>query len=271
MIASIHVFRTKELKMSKKIVYLSFILLCLSCPALAHDFWAGVDKAVIGQPASVFLGHSHGFPLPEEIKPDVYAERFNPLALIGAKGEIKLKQGTQAQSFVSEEPLTAGSYYVLASSKPGFSSRTPSGWTRKSKTEDPTAVSCTFGSNFGKNLINLDPAGADSFVTKPVGHKLEIVPQVNPDKIKAGDKFPVIVLFDGKPFAGASVGAFFAGFTEHNDALAFSATSKKDGLVEIIPLKSGSWLAKATYTNPYSDEKACDREVYNATLAFTIQ
>jgi uncharacterized GH25 family protein len=80
----------------------------------------------------------------------------------------------------------------------------------------------------------------------------------------------VKVLFNGEPVAGASVGAFFAGFTEDNEALAFSASTDQDGLVEIIPLRSGNWLAKVSKSDPYADEKVCDRESYSASLAFKI-
>jgi uncharacterized GH25 family protein len=181
-----------------------------------------------------------------------------------------LNQGPKAQAFVSAEPLTADNYYVLAGSKIGFASRTPSGYARKSKVEEPTATTCSYGANYGKNLIGLNLSGDESFVTKPIGQKLEIVPQINPEKVKVGGKLPVKVLFDGKPLANANVGAFFAGFSEHNQALAFSSSTDKDGLVEIIPLRPGKWLAKVSQSSPYSDLKICDRETYSATFAFTI-
>ncbi|MDR2443759.1 MAG: DUF4198 domain-containing protein [Deltaproteobacteria bacterium] len=238
---------------------------------MAHDFWAGAKDSAVGQPANVFLGFGHDFPEPDEIKPETYAERYDPVTLIGVSGPIALKAGDQAQNFVSEGPLSAGSYYVLVNSKVGFASRTPSGYVRKSKAEDPTATTCSYGGNFGKNLINLDPASDDSFVTKPVGHKLEIVPQVNPETVKVGEKFPVKVLLDGSPLPRATVEAFFAGFYEDNEALAFSASTDKDGLVYIIPLRPGKWLANVSHTVPYSDLKVCDREAYGASLAFTIK
>jgi uncharacterized GH25 family protein len=158
--------------MFNKTIFLCLIVLGLSCPALAHDFWAGVEKATAGEPAVVFQGFGHHFPAPDEIKADVYAERFEPVTLIGVSGPIALKAGEQAWSFSTEGPISAGSYYVLASSKIGFASRTTSGYVRKSKTDEPTAVSCSYGANYGKNLINLDPAGDEAFVTKPIGQKL---------------------------------------------------------------------------------------------------
>jgi uncharacterized GH25 family protein len=103
-----------------------------------------------------------------------------------------------------------------------------------------------------------------------VGHKLEIVPQINPAMIKVGDKFPVKVLFDGQPLPAASLGAFFAGFSEENEALAFQAPTNKDGLVDIVPLRPGDWLAKVSKSDPYPDESVCGRETYSASLAFSI-
>ncbi|MDR2387781.1 MAG: DUF4198 domain-containing protein [Deltaproteobacteria bacterium] len=256
--------------MLKKVIFFFVVAILMASPLRAHDFWAGLEKAAVGEPALIFLGFGHHFPAADEIKAEVYAERFEPITLIGTKGPIALKAGAQGQDFVSEAPLAAGSYYVLAAGKPGFSSRSPSGYVRKSKADEPSAISCSYGASYGKNLINLDPPSPDSFVTKPVGQKLEIVPQVNPAKVKVGEKFPVKVLFDGKPLAGASLGAYFEGFSEGNEALAFSATTNKDGLVNIIPLRPGAWLAKVSKSDPYSDPKICDRESYSASLAFTI-
>jgi uncharacterized GH25 family protein len=237
---------------------------------MAIDFWAGVEKAQEGEPAMVFQGMGDTFPNAVEIKPNFFADRYEPLAMIGANGEVKLKGGAQGQSFVSEEPLASGSYFVLASSIAGFASRTPTSVVRRAKNEEPTATSCSFGANFGKTLVNVPPAGEDSFISKPLGQKLEIVPQVNPEKVKAGDKFPVKVLYGDKPLAGATVGAFFAGFTEKNRALAFSSQTDSEGLVEIVPLRPGTWLAKVSKSDPYSDPQVCDRETYSASFVFTI-
>jgi uncharacterized GH25 family protein len=256
--------------MFKKIFFPMLALIFLSSPALAIDFWAGVEKAAVGEPVRVFQGMGDGFPKSEEIKAETYADRYEPITMVGANGEVKLKKGNSGESFVTEEPLSAGSYYVLAESVVGFASRTPTGVVRKSKFEDPTVTTCSHGGNFGKTLINLEPAGEDSFVAKPVGQKLEIVPQVNPSKVKVGEKFPVKVLYDGKPLASATVGAFFAGFTEGNKSLAFSSQTDAEGLVEIIPLRPGQWLAKVSRSGAYSDPKVCDRETYAASFAFTI-
>lgn len=245
-------------------------VVCLSFPAMAHDFWAGLEKTDSGAKVTVFQGFGHNFPVGEDISAEVVSERFEPLKLLGANGEMKLAQGDKPHAFVSEAALSAGSYFVLAASKEGFASRTPSQFVRKSKAEEPSATSCSFGANYGKNIFTVGEAGDDAWIAKPVGQKMEIVPLVNPEKVKPGDKFPVVVYFDGQPLPRASVGAFFAGFTEGNEALAFSAFTDKDGQVDIIPLKAGVWLAKVSRTEEYSDKTVCDRETYSATLAFVI-
>jgi uncharacterized GH25 family protein len=317
----------------RKIFLFSLAVLIFSASqAQAIDFWAGVEKALEGEPAQVFQGMGD-FPKLNAIKPEAYAQRYQPISLVGPGGEVKLKAGASGESYVSLEPLTAGSYYVLAASLEGFASRTPDGVVRKSKAEDPTATACSFGGNFGKTLVNVRPrpeatqvakasqipdqakpadanaatqsapvtevtqadqaaqspetpqaaenpenASApafseteiDNFVIKPMGQKLEIVPQINPQKIKVGEKLPVKVLFDGEPLVSANVGAFFAGFTEGNKALAFSEMTNEQGLVEIIPLRPGEWLAKVSKSGPYSDAKVCDRETYATSFVFTV-
>jgi uncharacterized GH25 family protein len=259
--------------MSRKIIFLLALIFTVSVSwqASAHDFWAGLGKADPGGRVVVFQGFGHNFPAADEITAEVFAERFEALKLVGANGEIQLEAGPNAYTFNSREALPAGSYYVAASSVVGFASRTPSGFVRKSKAEDSSATSCSFGGNFGKNLFTVDPAGDDSWIKKPLGQKLEIVPQANPETVAVGGRFPVVVYFDDKPRPGARVEAFFAGFTEDNSAAAFSAAADNDGQVDIIPLRPGQWLAKVSQTEPYSDPAACDRETYSASLAFTIK
>ncbi|MDR1109872.1 MAG: DUF4198 domain-containing protein [Deltaproteobacteria bacterium] len=253
-----------------KIIYLFLLSMLFAWPAQAHDFWAGVDKATLGEPAIVFLGFSDDFPIGEEITAEDYAKRYMPAKLIGDKGELGLEPGAKANVFQGVSPLENGTYFVVTESQNSFVSRTPSGPSWKSKLEEPEATACFYGAVYGKNLFVLGEAGDEDFIARPLGQKLEIVPQLDPGTLKPGDKFPVKVLLDGQPLAGANVGAFFAGFTADNEALAFSQATDQDGQVEIIPLRPGEWLAKVNHMNPYSDTKVCDRESYSASLAFTI-
>lgn len=97
---------------------------------------------------------------------------------------------------------------------------------------------------------------------EPVGMFLEIVPEVDPTALKAGDDFPVRVLKDGKPFAGFSLNALSAGggkgATRRTDS-AGRATFRID--------KAGPWLLRGTDIRR-STKPNIDWESHFATLTF---
>jgi ABC-type Co2+ transport system, periplasmic component len=251
--------------------FLSLALLAIfaSSPALAHDFWAGAQTLTEGQPLTAVLGFGHNFPEGEAIVADQIGVRYNPLKVLGPDGELSLKKGSETKLYVSEQPLAKGTYLVLSTTIPMFRSNTPEGWISKPKNEALAATTCRFASSFGKAVVNTGGAKDTALASKPVGHDLEIVPQINPAQIKAGQKFPVKVLFKGRPMPGASVEAFFAGFSD-DGSYAFAGQTNQEGLINIIPLKGGEWLAKVSESRPYSDQAKCDTENYNASLTFTI-
>jgi uncharacterized GH25 family protein len=253
----------------QKILFTFIVVTFLATPALAHDFWTIDRGAQEGAPLTVLLGNGHNFPLGEEITADQVSERYEPLRILGPDGELTLKPGPEPRLAVSEKPLAKGTYLLLAAGKNGFSTQSPDGWVRKPKNEVPGAVKCGFGANFAKAVVNVGAAEVN-LIKKPVGQKLEIVPQVNPASVKVGEVFPVQVILDGKPLPNTRLGAYFAGFGHEGDSQAFSALTDKNGLVSIIPLRSGVWLAKVSTSGPYADQARCDTENYSATLAFTI-
>jgi uncharacterized GH25 family protein len=215
------------------------------------------------------FGFGHNFPEGEALKEADFQERFFAPKLIGPTGELLLAAGSEARLFVSP-PAGPGTYFILTESRESFFSRTPDGFSRKSKKDDPAVVTCSFGANFGKSVLVLGNGAKTSDYSKPQGQKLEIVPQKDPSLLKAGESFPVLVLFEGKPLPRATVNAYYAGFTEDNSAFAFSGNTNKDGLVNIVTVKGGEWLAKVTQSTDYSDASTCDKLNYSATLAFTV-
>ncbi|MDR3205380.1 MAG: DUF4198 domain-containing protein [Deltaproteobacteria bacterium] len=253
-------------------ILISFLFISLAAsPLMAHDFWAKTEGPAADGKLTVAIGYGHNFPEGEKLKAEDVSERYQPPKLFSPKGEVKLVPESEPGVFVTESPLTKDTYLITVDSKTSFSSQTPNGWVRKSKKEDPSATRCTFGANFGKSIVNIDVATNKEAAAKVVGQKLEIVPLINPYEVRVGQPFPVKVLFDQKPLARVSLGAYFAGFSEDNSAYAFSAYTNKDGEVSIIPLMPGQWLAKVVKSDPYSDPAVCDNENYTASFTFTVK
>jgi hypothetical protein len=110
----------------------------------------------------------------------------------------------------------------------------------------------------------------DGLITKPVGQRLEIVPLINPAKVKVQDKFPMQVLCDGKPANAINVEATFAGFSDR-DYKAFQGKTNMKGLIDFIPLKHGYWVAQAKQTFEHPDKIRADEVVLVSTLTFKIK
>lgn len=245
-------------------------IMLLAAPAFAHDFWADALDPQEGKSLTTVIGYGHNFPGGEALSDEQIKTRFEAPRLLGFGGVLELSKGADNKFFISKKPVTKGTYLVLTSAAPTFYTTAPNGSTSKPKNEVPGAVTCMRSSSFGKAIINVGGAAAETALfTKPVGQNLEIVPMANPAAIKPGQKFPVKVLFKGQPLVGATVAAYFAGFSDEG-ASAFSGRTNKDGIVNIIPLKGGKWLAKVSHSFPYVDLNACDTERLNSSLTFTI-
>ena len=254
----------------KKQLLFAASLLVLQSQTLAHDFWTIEKEASVGAPLTVLLGFGHNFPSGEEITAEQMKARFEPPRAWGPDGELSLTPGSEPRLVVSEKPITAGSYLLAASSQIGFNSQTPDGWVRLPKNETKGATRCVYGGNFAKAVANVGDSTDSDTIQKTLGHKLEIVPLTNPTTVKVGQAFPVKVLKDGQPLSGTRLGAYFAGFTADGSAQAFSAMTNKEGLVNIIPLRSGYWLAEVSFRGAYADTAKCDTENFSATLTFRI-
>ena len=233
----------------------------------AHEFWAGILGPEVDGRYVLFAGWGDGFPANEG------AEGLDGLAkprLAGPGGELELTPAEACGEYATSEPLGAGTYVAQVNDKARFFGRTESGWIEKSKAEDPAVTRCNYGGHFGKAVLNVGGAGDPKSAGAVLGHKLEIIPLNDPAAIEAGRPFPLKVLYDVEPAQNLKVEAYFAGLTPDNSAMAFSRQTDADGLVELIPLKAGLWLAMATREAPYGDQAVCDKEIFSATLAFEI-
>ena len=130
---------------------------------------------------------------------------------------------------------------------------------------------------FAKYVLNVDGADTTAVIGKPVGQKLEIVPQVNPATVKPGGRFPVQVLIDGQPAKQVEVKGVYDGFNGRADEKdpangykAFYGKTDLKGMIEIIPAKAGLWNVNASMTPEYPDKAVADEYSLTARLVFMI-
>ncbi|WP_448807784.1 DUF4198 domain-containing protein [Aminobacterium mobile] len=249
---------------------MSFVVLSifLGAPgAHAHDFWINA-KTPEGDVFKAEIGYGHNFPHPEPIA-EGRTGLFDVLHLVKPDGVMALTQSGENYAYQCQVGLEKGDYLVTGIYKPTFWAKGPDGWAQKNRIEYPSATYVEEAAMFAKTIFNVGGATSNGLISKAVGHRLEIVPQVNPATVKVGGSFPVQVLFDGKPLQTAQVTATFADFSD-KEYKAFQGRTDLKGFIDIVPLRSGYWFAKVEHSYDYGDKTKCDEVVLVSTLSFYI-
>ncbi len=258
----------KGKKVASALAALALCALIAVPKAQAHDMWVnGYEPS--GNVVKAELAYGHDFPKAEPIAEDRLAI-FEPLALITPDGSFEMKQVGENYAYELEKELGKGSYIVTGTYKPTFWSKGPDGWAQKNKKEMPDATYSQLAIMLGKTVVNVEGSDSDDFITKPVGQKLEIVPLKNPAKVKAGETLPVQILLDGKPVKMAEVKATFAGFAENKEHQAFCGKADIKGIIDIVVLKEGQWIAKVSHKAPYEDPAVSDELTVYSTFTFNV-
>lgn len=243
----------------------------------AHRVWVESTPLKAGEVLQADLGYGE-FPTLETIPEKRLSFFEQGMHLLSAKGSEALKQSSDKNyHFVSQAPLAEGSYVISATYKPTFWSQNAEGWKQADMKNTPNATYCEQTSMYGKQIINVGKDSGVNVVADKVGHKLEIVPMVNPASVKVGEPFKVVVLYEGEPLPNATLTATFKGFDtqDHShshkvEAQAFSDTTGEDGTVNIIPLKDGFWKAAVVHEVPFSDPAQCQKSKHYASMTFDI-
>lgn len=245
---------------------LAILAIGTCCTASAHDFWVNGDN---GHHFVATIGYGHAFPDPEII-PDGRLKLFDPLFVIKKDGSKTTLKQTSPNYQYEGQKLAAGSYILAGHYKPTF-------WTKdrqdkwhmdSTKQNVKDVASCSRSSMNAKAIIQVGNT-EEAFLTRPSGQPLEIVPLTSPSMIKAEQPFKVQVFANNKPVAKADVIGTFDGFLKGK--YAFSGRTDMEGIIEIIALKPGKWMLKASQIQPYHDLSVCDEEKLRATLTFNVK
>lgn len=254
------------------------LFLALPLCGSAHEVWVDTDYPAENQVLQANLGYGD-FPALAPIAEDRQHIFKKPVQLHTPDGKTDLIQsGEYNFHFVSKAPLAKGSYLVTAEYSPTFWSKNKDGWKQENMTTMTDATYCEQTQMYGKKIINVGGSKDTSFVTKPVGLGLEIVPLDNPAYAKVGIPFPLKVLFNGEPLKGATLVATYKGFApkdlhDHYHKLepqAFSDTTRDDGTVQLYPWHAGQWKLRVVHKSDYPNPKECQSLASYATLTFEV-
>jgi len=103
--------------------------------------------------------------------------------------------------------------------------------------------------------------------SKPLGLRLEIVPEKNPFAIKIGETLPIKVLFEGKPLEGAVVKA---GCTYERKLKELPKTDK-NGIANVAIEKSGNQIIGVSYKIPLKDDPDADVLSLSTNMTFEVK
>jgi len=115
-----------------------------------------------------------------------------------------------------------------------------------------------------KALIQVGGKVSDN-VTQPVGLTLEIVPLQNPYNLSDAKKFPVRVLFRGKPLQNALIDfAPLNGESVEQQAMRTNDRGEASFALE----EKGSWIVNVVWAVPLANNEKADFETYFSSLTF---
>jgi len=239
--------------MCKKIV-LSFLFFALIIqPVFAHDVWMEKRNGDFG------VLYGHGFKLdpydPEKIKD---AKGFDSK---GKAVEVMIvKRKESALISPKGEAATISIFF-----DGGYGVKTTEGWKKLTKREAKGNFEIVESSRSQKySKAMLSPSAVSS---KPLGLRLEIVPQKNPFAIKVGETLPIKVLFEGKPLGGAIIKA---GCTYEREVKEYPATDK-NGIANVVIEKGCNQIIKASYKTALKDDPDADLLSISTNITFEVK
>lgn len=267
----------------RKIHYILSLLavfcLGLSTVASPHTMWLNATNyspeiyLKYGAATKVYFGYGHRYPV-DDFLPIEHLQEFFLIDPDGKKETLSPNPGGFLATMVNFKE--EGEYIVAATLKPGFYTMYVEKGEIHHKLGPKTGLEgiilSLYYEQYTKALINVGENSDGSF-SKPVGHKLEIVPLENPYKLHGcgGHFLPIQVLFNGKPASFCKVFATYSGFSTGDD-FAYATSTDSEGIARIRLTHWGQWLVKTEKKLPAPDnmEDECNELHYTATLTFEV-
>jgi nickel transport protein len=231
----------------QRIMLLTLAIILFSTSALlAHDAWVAKDGDVL------VVTYGHGDKL-EAYKP-AYVKAAKAFNATGTEISTAITaQATRAILAPAQAPAMTMVFFDS-----GAWVKTPEGHKNVSKREAKDVISSLKSQKYSKNVWQWN----DRF-SQPMGGKMELVPLKNPLSLKAGDKLPFQVLYEGKPLAGATVAA--AGVEK--DRLKTDANGRAVVAIE----KKGFNLVSATRKTDIPKDPDADVLYEAANITFEVK
>jgi uncharacterized GH25 family protein len=251
--------------------------LLVAAPAVAHDFWIEPTtfRPQVGETVGIALRVGQGFrgdPVPR--MPELI-ERF---VTVSSTGE-KPVEGVSGRDPAGIARIAEPGWVVIGyRSRPKPLELPADKFEQYLKEEglekiiamragkgDSQKASKEIYSRCAKSLLDASGAGSAGY-DRPLGLRLELLPEKSPMEAGGGRSLPVRLLYEGKPLAGALVVAINRG----DPGKRLSARTDRAGRVAFDLAAAGVWLVKAVHMVPAPASSGADWESLWASLTFEI-
>jgi uncharacterized GH25 family protein len=246
----------------------------------AHNLWLNPSNhySEVGETIDIGIGWGHKY-FENRTDQEVKEETVKEISAVDPDGEI-VELARKSPSLFQLKIDKPGVYLVTAGSTPGIFTTTPEGrkWANKKEVQHP--LKCTAYHIIAKTLIL---AGKDDRnISTPTSQPLEVIFLKDPSNLKKGDSLPIRVLFEGKPLAGISLNAKYAGYDKEasGDGHGHGPSEKhypvetitdNQGEAAFTPETSGHWIILLSHRTPYPDTGTCDEYMFNAAFTFELK
>ena len=117
-----------------------------------------------------------------------------------------------------------------------------------------------------KSLLRAGASGEETGFDRVLDFPVELVPELNPYELKAGDELPVRILRQGKPLAGVLI----VGYPHGDPAQSVRQRSDDKGRIRLPLTQAGPWLVKAVHMERIEHGEEADWESWWASLTFEL-
>jgi len=257
------------------IAAIAAVLIALPGTVFSHSLWINLSDYSPERGRSVaYFGWGHRYPVDDLLDQQEFLKSFYLVKPSGEREDLVPNPGGLGATQV--EFSEQGTYILAAEVKPGFYTMYLDRGKMRHKIGPKTGLNnvvlSQYYEQYAKAVVNVGE-GSDSY-SKPLGHKLEIIPLENPGKLKGcgGHFLPVQVLFKGKPLRYSQVLATYFGFST-GEHFACATSTDGEGKAKIRLVHWGPWIRRVNHQVPPTEElkDKCDRLSYTATLTFEVK
>ncbi len=274
----------------------SGLLVASGSVLIAHDFWLVPDAfsitprgriAARGQTSSLF---------PTSLSA-VTPDRIVEARVVTAASDVKVSDVSVAGTSLrlGHQPAASGQHVIGVQLAPRSVRESPASFRRYLDLEGAPEARLRYEregllppiggdsltrryAKYAKSFVEVG-TGARAF-DRVLGHPLEIVPQSDPSRLRAGDTLRVRLVLLGKPAAGAKVHAGFVvpgprtltdtAAARHTAAEDLSAETDSGGVARIVVRRPGLWNIRTIQIVPAEKASGADWDVHWATIVFSV-